>query len=477
MHSMPMHYSHTCIAASVSVSMVASYAAFCFAERLTLAEGARRVWWLAGGSLVMGFGIWSMHYLGMLAMSMPVDVAYSPGLVVVSLLLAVCASATALRLVSQQSVNSRQLALGAALMGVGIGAMHYTGMAAMLSSAKQHYSLPIVGLSILVAVGFSWGSLLITFRLRDYSAHSEALRISGAAVMGLGIAAMHYTAMGAVSFAPGPDSGMRQPAGIHVGVLGTLGVLLTTSLVLGGALLAAILDRVTYRQLREAHAELEAAHGRLVHAQQTLLASERALAEANRQLQELSIRDGLTRVYNRRYFDDAMEAEWRRVVREKAMVAMLMVDVDHFKQLNDTAGHTAGDEVLKGIAEALGRVVEETGGVLARYGGEEFAAIVPVKSAIESYLCAERMREAVATMRITVGNGLVPEVTASVGVAAATSHGFSSALAALQAADQALYRAKQLGRNRVEAAGELRELYTRRADGDRRAAPPSLSEA
>ena len=449
MQPMPMHFSCPLIAASIGVSILASYAAFCFAERLSLSEGRRRAWWLTGGSLVMGLGIWSMHYLGMLAVSMPMDVAYSPAIVIVSLLLAVCASAAALHSVGRQRVSSRRLAGGAAMMGAGIGAMHYTGMAAMLSPARQHYSLLWVGLSVAVALLFAWISLVITFRLRDHGLHSERLRIAGASVMGLGIAAMHYTAMKAVTFLPEPGA-PNPEGGVHVGLLGGVGVLLTASLVLGGALIAAFVDRVTYRQLREAHAQLQAAHGQLVQAQATLLASEQALAEANSRLQELSIRDGLTRLYNRRYFDDAMEAEWRRTVRERTTLAFLMIDVDHFKHLNDTAGHAAGDHVLQSIAGALSRLVEERGGVLARYGGEEFAAIMPVSGAIESYLHAQQMRESVASLRWK--DASLPQVTVSVGVAAATKRSFANPLAALQAADEALYRAKHLGRNRVEAA-------------------------
>ncbi len=170
--------------------------------------------------------------------------------------------------------------------------------------------------------------------------------------------------------------------------------------------------------------------------------------EAARQaLHHLAVRDGLTNLYNRRFFMGRLQAEVSRAQREGSALALLMVDVDHFKAINDQRGHAAGDAVLERLASVL------IGGlrpydVSARYGGEEFVAMLPGATLAEAELTAERLRRSIESLRMPgFGVASVPDVTASLGV---SSLGLApdDAASLLRRADEGLYAAKAAGRNR-----------------------------
>jgi len=209
----------------------------------------------------MGLGIWSMHYTGMLAVQLPVPVFYHVPTVIFSLVMAVFASAVALSLVGREHMRKQQLLLGALLMGGGIGAMHYTGMAAMRTSAMHIYNYWIVALSIIVAVSFSMMALWLTFYFRkDVGQRVGGRRLGGATVMGLGISAMHYTAMSAVTFMSGGMT-FSTDATMRVSTLGILAIAGTTAAVLAAALVSSWIGRILRNEqaLREAHERLSIA--------------------------------------------------------------------------------------------------------------------------------------------------------------------------------------------------------------------------
>jgi diguanylate cyclase (GGDEF)-like protein len=175
----------------------------------------------------------------------------------------------------------------------------------------------------------------------------------------------------------------------------------------------------------------------------------RALAEANQALERLAMCDGLTRVYNRRYLDQALEREWRREQREQRPLAALMIDLDYFKQYNDACGHQAGDRCLQRVAEVLSEQARRGGDLVARYGGEEFCVIVH-SDAEHARRFAEQLRTAVAALAIPhPTSDIADHVTASIGVAAVTPTADAGPEQLIAQADAALYRSKHEGRNRV----------------------------
>src|ERR1700723_3429567 len=159
-------YNYALVALSVLIAMFASYAALDLAGRVTAASGWTRAVWLLGGAAAMGTGIWSMHYIGMLAFILPIPVAYHWPTVLLSLFAAIVASAIALCVVSRQKLGAARAVAGSVLMGAGIASMHYIGMAAMRLPAICQYDLRIAAASILIAIVVSVAALLITFRLR-----------------------------------------------------------------------------------------------------------------------------------------------------------------------------------------------------------------------------------------------------------------------------------------------------------------------
>lgn len=183
----------------------------------------------------------------------------------------------------------------------------------------------------------------------------------------------------------------------------------------------------------------------------TAVAEHVALALANIRLHETlrsqSIRDPLTGLFNRRYMEESLEREMRRAVRSRQPVGIIMLDLDHFKTLNDTYGHAAGDEVLRAVGNILQRSVRAED-IACRYGGEEFTLILPEASLIDASHRAEHVRQSVKGLVIEHRKQDLPSISVSAGVAIYPDHG-PTASAVLRAADAALYHAKQYGRDRV----------------------------
>jgi diguanylate cyclase (GGDEF)-like protein len=173
-------------------------------------------------------------------------------------------------------------------------------------------------------------------------------------------------------------------------------------------------------------------------------------------LAALAMTDGLTGIANRRAFDEALDREWKRTLREGSQISLLLLDLDHFKEFNDLYGHQFGDDCLRAVAAAVAGAVRETD-LAARYGGEEIAIILPATGSAGAIETAEKVRAAVEALRIThEGN---PDaggwVTASIGVATALARDGGTMRmpeSLLLSADHALYKAKNEGRNRLGTA-------------------------
>jgi PAS domain S-box-containing protein len=236
-------YSYSLVVLSFLIAGMASYAAFNLAERIGAYHAKRRFAWLAGGAAAMGIGIWSMHYTGMLAFTLPVDVTYHVPTVALSLVAAMGGSAVALVIVSRDRLSRQSLVLGGLAMGGAIGAMHYIGMAAMRGAMMSHYASAPVTLSLMVAAVFSCLALWLMFYFRQAAGARFWLKLMAAAVMGSGIACMHYTGMSAVWFTRSNEAPNETNMTVSVSELAFAGIVAATLVVLLVALLTTWMDR------------------------------------------------------------------------------------------------------------------------------------------------------------------------------------------------------------------------------------------
>jgi two-component system sensor histidine kinase/response regulator len=236
------YYDYWLVALSVVIAIIASYMALELTGRVAVARGIRRVVWLSGGAAAMGLGIWSMHYIGMLAFHLPVPVWYDWPTVAVSLVAAIVASAAALAVVARPQMGAMALAVGSLSMGAGIASMHYIGMAAMRMSAMHHYSPPLVMASVVLAVVISGVALWLSFSLRAVRTGHSRRKWGSAAVMGLAIPVMHYVGMAAVTFSA--ESGLPDLSRtVQVNGLGIAAITAATLLVMALGVISAVTDR------------------------------------------------------------------------------------------------------------------------------------------------------------------------------------------------------------------------------------------
>jgi two-component system, sensor histidine kinase and response regulator len=232
-------YDYRLVALSVCIAICAAYAAVGLAERVAVSRGAWKSFWIVAGACAMGTAIWSMHYIGMLAFTLPVPVRYDVVLVLASVVVAMAASGIALIFISQPHLTSRELCYGALAMGAGIAAMHYIGMAAMRMTCICTYDWPVVALSVVIAVVVS-GVALAALRSRS---QLVGFRRAGAGVLlGLAISSMHYTGMMAVHF-------WRSNRHVNIGAtaniswIGGIAIAVGTLLLLGLTMLTSLAEK------------------------------------------------------------------------------------------------------------------------------------------------------------------------------------------------------------------------------------------
>lgn len=261
-------YDYRLVALSVLISLVASYAAVDIAGRVTATHGKIRLAWLAGGAGAMGTGIWSMHYIGMLAFHLPVVIEYDWPTVAISWLCAVFASCVALFVVSRQRMGILRSLLGSLVMGSGIAGMHYVGMAAMRVPAICSYSPWLVSLSVMLAILISLVAMWLTYELREAPHGWRWQKAVSALIMGTAIAVMHYTGMAAASFTASATSPDLAHA-VGISSLGIAGIVIVTAMVLGLAALTSVVDR--WLSAQAASLDFERRYRHLVGAVEVIL--------------------------------------------------------------------------------------------------------------------------------------------------------------------------------------------------------------
>ena len=277
------------VALSVVISVFSSFAALDLAGRVTASRNKARFAWLVGGSAAMGLGIWSMHYIGMLAFLLPVPMFFNPPTVFLSLFAAIVASAVALFTVSRKRMDAWQAVLGSICMGSGIAAMHYIGMAALRVSARVSYNPWLVLTSILLAVTISLVALILTFRVREEK-KTTWRKIASALVMGSAIPVMHYTGMWAASFTPS-GSLVDHSHAASISSIGITAIAVSSLLALTLVVVTAFLERLLSAQKAVAEA---AGKGEKYF---------RTMADAIPQIIWTALPNGELDFYNRRWSD------------------------------------------------------------------------------------------------------------------------------------------------------------------------------
>ena len=405
------------VALSLAVAALASYTVLDISARISLLGTTRlRRVWLAGGAVAMGLGIWSMHFVGMIAFSLPIALGYDAAITGASLVIAIGVSYFALRIIAGRSMSTRRLVVGGTLMGLGIASMHYTGMAAMRMQPGIEYDPVVFAASIAIAIGASIAALWIARNLSQVGQTKLVQkRIAAALVMALAITGMHYTGMAAAHFPLGTICGAAK--GVNSQWLATTVTLFTFAILI----VTLMLSRFDARA--------------------SMLAG--SVSQLNGQVLRMATYDMLTDLPNRRTLTERMENAVTIARRNNGIFAVLFLDLDGFKMINDSLGHSAGDEVLKAFAQRLLQCVRG-GDTVARLGGDEFVVLLTgIQSAADADLMAasviERMLKGVWT------DGQPLQVVPSVGISLYPQDG-DNVEALIKNADAAMYEAKRGGR-------------------------------
>lgn len=425
---------------SIIVAMRASYTALNLTGRVAATRGRTSAMWLAGGAVAMGSGIWSMHFIGMLAYSLPMKMSYHLGITLLSLLAAIGVSALALRIVARAAVSTPHYLIGGLLMGCGICVMHYLGMYAMQMAPAITYDSTLVAASALIAIAASVAALWLAFTLRTGDSLLAHVKKAGAAVvMGLAIISMHYTGMEAARVDPAAICTTQ--GGVDGNWLATLVGAASLSLLTIALLLSVVDSRLATRTAS------------LV----------RSLSHANRKLHHLALHDSLTRLPNRSLLEDRITQAIHAGERHGGGFALMFLDLDRFKTINDSLGHHYGDKLLQGVAERLTSCLrgEDT---VARLGGDEFVVLLhEVASPAVASSIAQKLLDTLAAPIVIEGQQ--QSVSVSVGISMFPDDG-RSLRDLMSNADSAMYHAKKAGRANYQffapemnaAAGERLQL-------------------
>jgi diguanylate cyclase (GGDEF)-like protein len=431
-------YNYCLVLLSILVAVVVSHTSLRLAARVARAKGSSVQLWLAGGAIAMGTGIWSTHFIGMLAFSLPIPLSYGLTATIGSLVLGIATSGFALQLASKAGISTLRLASGAIVMGAGICAMHYVGMTAVQVVPMIQYEPGLVATSAAVAIAASFAALWLFTHLGTQDTwRMRATRIGAAFAMGVGISGMHYIGMAASRFAadsycinPGIGSSMDSRWLALVIATLTLGLLAITTILL-------VYDAHLESNVRRYNEMLEQANARLRHA---------------------ATHDALTGLPNRVLLADRLRQAIARSSRHQMRFAVLVVDLDRFKAINDSLGHIAGDELLQEVARRLSALLRKEDS-LARLGGDEFVLLIhEVSTPQDAEEVARKVLSQVASPVQLAG--LDVHVSPSIGICLCPDDGVDSETL-LQHADAAMYHAKKKGRNTYQFFAPAMNAFAR----------------
>ncbi|OME93828.1 MULTISPECIES: bifunctional diguanylate cyclase/phosphodiesterase [Paenibacillus] len=391
------NYNLYIVGLSIAIAILASYSALNITSKISDANGKSKFYWLCGGAMVMGSGIWSMHFVGMLAMHMNMNVKYDAFLTIMSMLASVISSFIAFYITMPKSINWSKIAIGGFIMGSGIVTMHYMGMEAMIVHAEIRYDPGMWALSAIIALAASYAALLLFLRFRNHS-KSSFLKWGSAVVMGFAVCGMHYTGMKAARFEAHAGMMAHQPQSVDSFLLYCVTVTIFAILLISWG--AMFFDRHV--------------------------------------LEKLAYQDTITGLPNRnemnRFFGANPETE---------KITILFLDLDQFKAINDTLGHNVGDLLVQEVGKRLRQFIRG-GQQVFRIGGDEFLVILKQSDPNYAQRLADDILQQIKNVYHIDGNELY--VTASIGISIGSVHS-SDRTTLLKNADTAMYKAKGLGKN------------------------------
>lgn len=555
--------------------MIGSFTALTHAQRMRESGGNAAIWWRITGSITLGAAIWSMHFIGMLAMHLPMPLAYDLPLTFLSIVPAIAAALLGFWVLRDTNISNVRLLVCGLVMGLGISAMHYTGTYALKMSPPVSYDPLILLLSVAIGMVASWGALLMMYRGEHLKLKPLPRFMLGALVMGAAISSMHYVAMLGLRIQPGSIC-LSEVSSIAPNTLALL-VSLTSLFWFGGGIIATLFDQRISRQneralvslakayeeaqeraerqaaemtqsLRDSHEALQRVlnsvaegiygvdtdgrctfinasglsmlgfadaaelvgkniHMKIHHSRadgsnypagecrmyqafmkkqdvrvddevfwrkdgtafpveywshtivkdgevQGAVATFFDITErkhSEHQIYRLAFFDALTNLPNRRLLLDRLRQAFAVSARNGQHGAVMFLDLDNFKTLNDTKGHDIGDLLLVEVAERLSSCVRD-GDTVARLGGDEFVVVLETLSTVEEEAAtqAERVAEKIqaALNQPYQLKDRVHHTTPSIGIALFRGH-LDAVDDLLKFADIAMYQAKKAGRNTI----------------------------
>jgi diguanylate cyclase (GGDEF)-like protein len=414
------------------VACAAGFGTLDMAERVGHVEDptARRHWrWLGAGCLAGG--IWSTHFISMLAFQAPIAIHYEMIMTFASLVIALIASLFAMQTLSHAHLRFHQYLLASVWMGLGIALMHYVGMSAMRSQAQVYFEPGLFLASVAIAIGASLTALLLSCYLRNGAGvFHQLLKYAASLVLGAGILSMHFTGMAAMQMLVPSGADLALPLDNNPIQLG-LSVAVITLLVIGSSVSAALADKKLQHKERDL---------RRVNA----LLSE--LDQARASLQQVAHYDALTSLLNRRGFNQIFAEKVAEKTANNGMMAVIFLDIDHFKRINDSLGHDAGDQLLTVLAGHIKGSVRSHEDVVARFGGDEFCILINIHHRDEARHMAQRIMQKMKEPVELAGRRMV--MTTSIGISLFPEDGLTCE-ELLKTADLALYQSKDAGRNNL----------------------------
>ncbi|MGI2328281.1 EAL domain-containing protein [Planococcus sp. YIM B11945] len=551
MENVTTEYNLPLILLSIIVAVFSSFVALDISSRLAAAKGANRTRWIVSGAVVMGVGIWAMHFIAMLAFHFSIKVTYNLPVVLLSILPALISCGIAFYLISRQAVSKLRLVLGAVFIGTGIISMHYLGMEAMEMETAISYSPILWLLSAMIAFVTSLVALYLLIQLREFSGF-QWRKLGSAILMGIAVSGMHYTGMAAAIFEPVHSHGHTAASStdnvlmgyaIGLGVLVLLVVIYssiradrrlqsqsdeserkfqsviesaTDAIIVAdkeGAILqwnqgaqnifgyssdevlGMDVDLIVPDRYKEAHRKginhyysekpsnvlgktvelsgrrkdgsefpLEMSLGSWETEKGAFFSSiirditERKNSEEK--ISSLVYLDPLTGLPNRRLFTDRLASALDQAKAAGQIFAILNIDLDHFKMINDTFGHHIGDQLLKEVASRLEGCAAKSDTV-SRFGGDEFVLLLPNTDYGKAADCAKSILQVLNEPFSFMKEGMF--ITPSIGISMYPSDGEDQEML-MKNADIAMYRVKEEGKNNFQFfTQEMNQMVSRKS--------------